>query len=145
MRVVLSSTALLSFMSVRKAAALAIAQLGIAAFFVAGTTRSALGESAAWFVLAAALVGAFVRAVDIESWALLIPGRLRGPRPTGLRRRGRQSAAAAELVERLLLAALACVLVGQYAATVTLTAIAGWRLTGYVRPEDFATIAGGQR
>ena len=73
-RVVLSSTALLSFMSVRKAAALAIAQLGVAAFFVAGIARSSLGDSAAWFVLAAAIVGAFVRAIDIESWALLIPG-----------------------------------------------------------------------
>ena len=51
-RVVLSSTALLPFMSVRKAAALAIAQLGVAAFFIAGVARAALGESAAWFVLA---------------------------------------------------------------------------------------------
>jgi len=58
-RVVLSSTALLSFMTVRKAAALAIAQLGVAAFFVAGTARAAIGESAAWFVLAAAIVGGF--------------------------------------------------------------------------------------
>jgi hypothetical protein len=60
-RVILTSTALLSFMSVRKAAALAVAQLGVAAFFVAGATRSSLGDSAAWFVLAAAIVGAFVR------------------------------------------------------------------------------------
>ena len=61
-------------MSVRKAAALAIAQLGVAAFFIAGVTGTALGESAAWFVLAATVLAAFVRAIDIESWALLIPG-----------------------------------------------------------------------
>ena len=79
-RVVLSSTALLPFMSVRKAAALAIAQLGVGAFFIAGVTGTALGESAAWFVLAATLLAAFVRAIDIESWALLIPGGFVSPR-----------------------------------------------------------------
>ena len=137
---VLSSTALLSFMSVRKAAALAVAQLGVAAFFVAGTTRSALGDSAAWFVLAAAVVGAFVRAIDIESWALLIPGGVVARVHQAFGARAAKAAAAAGLVERLLLAALACVVIGQYASTVAVTAIAGWHLTGYVRPEDFATI-----
>ena len=73
-RVLLSSTALQPFLSVRKAAALAIAQLGVAAFFVSGVARSQLGEAAGWFVLAATVLGAFVRAIDIESWALLIPG-----------------------------------------------------------------------
>jgi magnesium transporter len=139
-RVVLSSTTLLSFMSVRKAAALAVAQLGVAAFFVAGTTRSALGDSAAWFVLAAAVVGAFVRAIDIESWALLIPGGVVARVHQAFGPRAAKAAAAAGLVERLFLAALACVVIGQYASTVALTAIAGWHLTGYVRSEDFATI-----
>ena len=96
-------------MSVRKAAALAIAQLGVAAFFISGVTRTALGESAAWFVLAATVLAAFVRAIDIESWALLIPGgfvsrvtNAFGPRAAGVAR-------AAALVERVLLGALACV------------------------------------
>ena len=141
-RVILSSTALLSFMSVRKAAALAVAQLGVAAVFVAGITRSALGDSAAWFALAAAMVGALCRAIAIESWALLIPWRRRGALHQAFGVRAAKAAAAAGLVERLLLAALAGIVIGQYASTVALTAIAGWRLTGYVRPEDFATIVG---
>ena len=139
-RVVLSSTALLPFMSVRKAAALAIAQLGIAAFFISGIARSALGESAVWFVLAATIVATFVRAIDIESWALLIPGGFVsrvtsafGPRATGLAR-------AAALTERVLLGALACVVTAHYVATVPATALAGWQFTGFVRPEDPATM-----
>jgi magnesium transporter len=139
-RVILSSTALLPFMSVRKAAALAIAQLGVTAFFVSGVARTALGESAAWFVLAATVLAAFVRAIDIESWALLIPGgfvsrvaNAFGPRAAGL-------AKAAALVERLLLGGLACVVIGHYVASVSATTIAGWRFTGYVRPEDVATL-----
>jgi magnesium transporter len=139
-RVVLSSTALLPFMSVRKAAALAMAQLGIAAFFISGIARSALGESAVWFVLAATIVATFVRAIDIESWALLIPGGFVsrvtsafGPRATGLAR-------AAALAERVLLGALACVVTAHYVATVPATAIAGWQFRGFVRPEDPATM-----
>ena len=139
-RVVLSSTALLPFMSVRKAAALAIAQLGVAAFFISGVTRTTLGESAAWFVLAATVLTAYVRAIDIESWALLIPGgfvsrvtNAFGPRAAGVAR-------AAALVERVLLGALACVVIGHYVASVSATAIGGWRFSGYVRPEDVATL-----
>ena len=104
------------------------------------SARASLGDSAAWFVLAAAVVGAFVRAIDIESWALLIPGGAVARVQQAFGPRAAKAAAAAGLVERLLLAALACIVVGQYASTVTLTAIAGWRLTGFVRPEDFATM-----
>src|SRR6186713_2387634 len=107
-RVVLSTTAFLPFMSVRKAAALAIAQFGIAAFFIPGLARVAVGDSAGWFVLAAAVLAAFARSIDIESWSLLIPGgfvgsvtRAFGPRAAGV-------AKAAALMERLLLGALAC-------------------------------------
>ena len=139
-RVVLSSTALLPFLSVRKAAALAIAQLGIGAFFIAGVTGAALGESAAWFVLAATLLAAFVRAIDVESWALLIPGGFitRVTSAFGVRASG--LARAAVMVERVLLGALASVVIGHYVASVSATAIAGLRFTGFVRPEDLATL-----
>ena len=89
-RVVLSSTALLAFMSVRKAAALALAQLGIGAFFVSRRGERDLGASAGWFVLAADVLAAIVRAIDIESWAVFIPGGFVGrvTRPSGRPGRG---------------------------------------------------------
>ena len=116
MRVVLSSTALLSFMSVRKAAALAIAQLGIAVFFLAGITVPALGPSAVWFAAGALLLAALVRAIDIESWALFIPGGLVGRVRLAFGPRAATIAATASLTERLLLVALASILVGHYAS-----------------------------
>jgi magnesium transporter len=137
---VLSSDALLPFMSVRKAAALAIAQLGVGAFFIAGVTGTALGPSAVWFVLAATLLAAFVRAIDVESWALLIPGGFVARVTSAFGARGAGLARAAALVERLLLGALSSVVIGHYLASVSATAIAGWRFTGFVRPEDLATI-----
>jgi len=135
---VLSSTALLPFMSVRKAAAHAIAQLGVAAFFISGMARDLLGEAGAWFVLAAAVLAAFARAIDIESWSLLIPGGFVSRITSAFGARAAGVAKAAALVERVLLGALACVVVGHYLASVSATAIAGFRFTGYVRPEDLA-------
>ena len=139
-RVVLTSTALLPFLSVRKAAALSIAQLGIAAFFIAAMTRSALGESAVWFVLAATIVAALARAIDIESWAQLIPGGFVSHVATAFGPRAAPLAKGVALTERVLLGGLASVIVGHYMASVSATAIAGWRFTGFVRPEDLATL-----
>ena len=140
LRVVLSSTALLPFISVRRAVALTVSQLGIAAFFVSGISRSEVGDSAGWFVLAAAITAAFIRAIEIEGWALLIPGGFVGRARTAIGPRAGRLALATSLVERLLLAALACVVIGHYVASVTATAIAGFRYTGYVRPEDVASL-----
>src|SRR4030095_7374066 len=113
-RVVLSSPALLRFISVRNAAALVIAQLGVAAFFMSGIAPVALGESAGWFVLGATALAALVRGDDLDSWALLMPGGVEarvvaafGPRAGGI-------AAGAALVERLLLGSLTCLVVGPY-------------------------------
>ena len=139
MRVVLSATALLSFMSVRKAAALAIAQLGIGIFFLAGVTLPTLGSAAVAFAAAALVLAAMVRAIDIESWALFIPGGLVGRVRQAFGPRAATVAATASLFERLLLVSLVSVVLGHYAASGTLTAIGGWRFTGHVRHEDIAT------
>ncbi len=139
MRVVLSTPAVMSFVSVWKAAALAIAQLGVGAFFVAGVTRSVLGPTAAWWVLAACVLSAFVRAIDIESWALLIPGGTIGRLEQAFGPRASRVGAAATLIERLLLATLASVVVGHYVAGALVPAISG-RLAGSVTAEDIATL-----
>jgi len=139
-RVVLSSEALLPFVSVGNVAALAIAQLGVAAFFIAGITRSALGDAAGWFVLAAAALAWFARAIDLESWALLVPGGFVGRVTLAFGARVAELAAAAALIERLLLGALAAVVVGHYLSGVAVTAIAGLRFTRFVQPEDVSTV-----
>jgi magnesium transporter len=114
----LSTPALLSFVSTWKASALAIAQLGVGAFVVAGLVVPALGPAAPWAVLGVALLSALIRAVDSESWALLIPGGLIGRLQRAFGPRALPLGAAAVLLERLLLAALAAVVIGDYAAGV---------------------------
>jgi len=138
--VVLSSTALLPFVSVWKAAALAVAELGVATFLISGVAAAALGGSAPWFVLAAAAIVGLARAADIEAWGLLIPGGLIGSARRALGARAAHPAAAATLVERLLLAALAAVLIGHYAVGLVITVPESGRLTRFVGPEDLANV-----
>ncbi len=139
-RVVLSSAALLPFLSVRKAAALALAQSGVAAFFIAGVTWTALGASAGWFVLAVTLLAVLIRAIDIESWALLIAGGFVSRVTLAFGARAGRFAAAAALIERLLLGALVSVVAGHYVAAVVVSALGERQFTGHVRPEDLATL-----
>ena len=93
----LSTTALLSFISVWKATAFALAELGAGVFFVMGPARAVAGDAAVWFVLAAALLAAFVRAADIESWALFLPGGLVGRVDQAFGPRARRATEAAVL------------------------------------------------
>jgi magnesium transporter len=138
-RVILSSTALLSFTSVWKATALAVGELGVAAFFVMGVTQAFLGEWSPWFVLAACVLGIYARAIDIESWALFIPGGLVGRVDCAFGWRASRVAAAAIIGERLFLTALACVVAGRYAASFAVTIVAGWHLIGDLTTDDMAT------
>jgi magnesium transporter len=139
-RVVLSTTALLSFMSVSKATAVALAELGIAAFFVIGVARSAIGDAAPWFVLVACALSAFVRAIDIESWAFFIPGGLVGRTERVFGRRMANVATAAVLTERLLLIALACALCGQYAVSFSAVWTAKWSVTARLTVQELVTL-----
>jgi magnesium transporter len=139
-RVVLSTTALLSFMSVSKATALAFAELGIAAFFSVGIVRSLVGESAPWFVLIACIMGAFVRMIDIEGWAFFIPGGLIGRAGRAYGSRAAGIAAATVLTERLLLVAIACVLCGQYAVSFGAAWIAKWSVTARLTVQELVVL-----
>jgi hypothetical protein len=56
-RVVLATTALLSFISSWRAAALALAEIGGLVFFASGVAEQALGEAAAWCVIGVVLLG----------------------------------------------------------------------------------------
>jgi magnesium transporter len=139
-RVVLSSTALLSFMSVWKAAALALAELGAAAFFLSGVVWVVAGAAAPWVVLGVCAFGALVRTVDIESWAVFVPGGLIGRATHAFGPRTGRVAAAAVLTERLLLAGLAALVVGHYTASVAVAVVAGRPFAGQITAEEIATL-----
>jgi magnesium transporter len=126
---VLASGALVSYVSVWRATARALVDLGCGAFFVAGMAWVATGPAAPWFVLAAVTLSVAVRAVDIEGRALFVPGGLYGSVRDMLGPTPAKVAASALIAERLLLGSLAAVVAGHYLTAIG-SAIAGASLGG---------------
>ena len=134
------STTITSFVSVWKAGSLAVAELNIAALFLVGALAVQVGPLAPWFVLVAWALGILVRAIDIESWSLFIPGGATARVEVAFGDRAARVAAAATLAERLLLAALCPLLIGHYIAAFL---VRSETTAGVASLQDVATGLGG--
>ncbi len=73
-RVVVATTAMLSFISFWRAAAIVLNDLGSSAYYVAGIAEHAIGKSAPWFILGVMLFSIAVRSVYIESSIMFVRG-----------------------------------------------------------------------
>ena len=135
-RVVLASGALVSYVSVWRAAARALGELGCGAFFVGGVALASVGPTAPWFVLAAVVLSLAVRAVDVEARALFVPGGLYGSVKETLGRVPAKIAASALLVDRLMLAPLAVVVAGHYLAAMVRALVGGWTAAPSLAGDD---------
>jgi magnesium transporter len=133
--IVLATSALSSFTSASRAAALALPELGFAAFFIGGVLRATSGPIGPWLVVLAALLGLGVRRLDLEHWTLFISGGLTGRAERTFGPRVANAATGVVAIERVLLTALACAVFGQYVAASFFT------VTGYVRFPHQATSA----
>ena len=67
-------TAMLSFISFWRAAAIVLSDLGSSAYYVGGIAEKAIGKAAPWFILAIMLFSYAVRAVYIESCSMFVRG-----------------------------------------------------------------------
>jgi magnesium transporter len=107
---------LLTLSSAWRAAALAVPDVGVAVFFIAGVAASGAGSLAPWFVLLGVALGLACRAVDLEGWGLPVPGGPVGRASTAFGPRIAATVAGAQLIERALFASLVCVVFGRYVA-----------------------------
>src|SRR6266403_2722983 len=73
-RVVVATTAMLSFISFWRAAAIVLNDLGSSAFYAGGIAEQAIGQAAPWFILGVMLFSFAVRAVYIESCSMFVRG-----------------------------------------------------------------------
>ena len=73
-RVVVATTAMLSFISFWRAAAIVLNDLGSSAYYVGGIAEYAIGKSAPWFILGVMLFSLAVRSVYIESSVMFVRG-----------------------------------------------------------------------
>ncbi len=73
-RVVVATTAMLTFISVGRAAAIVLNDLGSSAFYAGGIAEQAVGKSAPWFILAVMLFAYAVAQMYVESCSMFVRG-----------------------------------------------------------------------
>ncbi|HET6141970.1 MAG TPA: APC family permease [Candidatus Acidoferrales bacterium] len=73
-RVVIATTAMLSFISFWRAAAIVLNDLGSSAFYAGAIAEQAIGKAAPWFILAIMLFAYAVRSMYIESCSMFVRG-----------------------------------------------------------------------
>src|SRR5579864_8151536 len=73
-RVLIATTALLSFISFWRAAAIVLNDLASSAYYAGGEAEGYIGKTAPWFILAIMLFSYAVRAVYVESCSMFVRG-----------------------------------------------------------------------
>src|SRR6266567_2666266 len=73
-RVIVATTALLTFISFWRAAAIVLNDLASSAYYAGGIAEQAIGKAAPWFILAVMLLSYAVRSVYIESCSMFVRG-----------------------------------------------------------------------
>jgi amino acid transporter len=73
-RVVVATTAMLTFISFWRAAAIVLNDLASSAYYAGGESESFIGKSAPWFILGVMLFSYCVRAVYVESCGMFVRG-----------------------------------------------------------------------
>jgi amino acid transporter len=73
-RVVVATSAMLSFISFWRAAAIVLSDLASSAFYVGGIAEEAIGRSAPWFILGVMFFSFAVRSVYMESCSMYVRG-----------------------------------------------------------------------
>src|ERR1700751_2011688 len=73
-RVIVATTALLTFISFWRAAAIVLNDLACSAYYAGGEAEGYIGKTAPWFILAIMLFSYAVRAVYVESCSMFVRG-----------------------------------------------------------------------
>jgi amino acid transporter len=73
-RVIVATTAMLTFISFWRAAAIVLNDLASSAYYAGGESESFIGKSAPWFILGVMLFSYCVRAVYVESCSMFVRG-----------------------------------------------------------------------
>src|ERR1700704_5551272 len=73
-KVLVATTAMLTFISFWRAAAIVLNDLASSAYYAGGIAEQAMGKAAPWFILAVMLLSYAVRSVYIESCSMFVRG-----------------------------------------------------------------------
>lgn len=138
-KVLVATTAMLSFISFWRAAAIVLNDLGSSAFYAGGIAEAAFGKAAPWFILAIMLFAFTVRLVYMESCGMFVRGGVYRVVKAALGGNLAKFSVSALVFDYILTGPISSVTAGQYLARF-LNDILGRFTTFTVSPNNLAVI-----
>jgi amino acid transporter len=125
-QVVVATTVFLSFISLWRAAAIVLGDLGSSAFYVGGIAEQAIGKAAPWFILGVMLFSYAVRAIYVESSVMFVRGGVYRVVKEAMGGTMAKLSVSALLFDYVLTGPISAVSAGQYIAGLTSDVLGRW-------------------
>src|ERR1700682_2479168 len=141
-RVIIATTALLTFISVWRAAAIVLNDLASSAYYAGGEAEGFVGKTAPWFILAIMVFSYAVRAVYVESCSMFVRGGVYRAVKTALGGTLAKFSVSALMFDYILTGPISGVAAGQYLAGLINELLVYMHLSGPLSSGKISFIAG---
>jgi amino acid transporter len=142
-RVIIATTALLTFISFWRAAAIVLNDLASSAYYAGGEAEGYIGKTAPWFILAIMLFSYAVRAVYVESCSMFVRGGVYRAVKQSLGGTLAKFSVSALMFDYILTGPISGVAAGQYLAGLISEVLQYSRLGNPLTPAEVNSIAAG--
>src|SRR6202163_1989862 len=142
-RVIVATTALLTFISFWRAAAIVLNDLASSAYYAGGEAEAYIGKTAPWFILAIMVFSYAVRAVFVESCSMFVRGGVYRAVKSALGGTLAKFSVSALMFDYVLTGPISGVAAGQYLAGLISELLQYMHLSGPLAPGTVSLIAAG--
>src|SRR6266699_2660777 len=140
-RVIVATTALLTFISFWRAAAIVLNDLASSAYYAGGEAEGYIGKTAPWFILAIMLFSYAVRAVYVESCSMFVRGGVYRAVKQSLGGTLAKFSVSALMFDYILTGPISGVAAGRYLAGLTSELLQYFHLTGPLSSGEVGLVA----
>ena len=142
-RVIVATTALLTFISFWRAAAIVLNDLASSAYYAGGEAEAYIGKTAPWFILAIMVFSYAVRAVYVESCSMFVRGGVYRAVKSALGGTLAKFSVSALMFDYVLTGPISGVAAGQYLAGLISELLVYMHISGPLAPTSISIIAAG--
>jgi amino acid transporter len=142
-RVIVATTALLTFISFWRAAAIVLNDLASSAYYAGGEAEAYIGKTAPWFILAIMLFSYAVRAVYVESCSMFVRGGVYRAVKSALGGTLAKFSVSALMFDYVLTGPISGVAAGQYLAGLISELLVHMHISGPLAPTSISIISAG--
>jgi len=142
-RVIVATTALLTFISFWRAAAIVLNDLASSAYYAGGEAEAYIGKTAPWFILAIMLFSYAVRAVYVESCSMFVRGGVYRAVKSALGGTLAKFSVSALMFDYVLTGPISGVAAGQYLAGLISELLVYMHISGPLAPTSISIISAG--